>query len=238
MTRFATWIQSLRFPERSILFALLFMAVTIWAFIEISDTVSDGEITSFDQSILMFLRQPENLHEPRGPAWLHQAAIDITALGGGTVITLVSGAVILFFWLQRKYGLMILVIVSISGGALLTTFLKDRFQRERPSLVPHLAEVTSPSYPSGHSTLSTITFLTLASLLARSTKNKSEKIYFIVLAVLLSFFIGLSRIYLGVHYPTDVLAGWCTGIVWALACVMTARWLQQKGNVEPPESAS
>jgi len=161
---------------------------------------------------------------------------DITSLGGATVITLVTVVVLGVLLLRGKYALMVLVLASVAGGGLLSTLLKNAFDRERPSHIPHLMEASSPSFPSGHSMLAAVTYLTLGALLGRLTTNRREKYYFLAVAGTIVLLVGLSRMYLGVHYPTDVLAGWSAGVVWAVFCASIARWLQQKGRVEPAES--
>ncbi len=131
-----------------------------------------------------------------------------------------------------------IVNVARDLTALVSTALKTAFERARPDLVPHLAEVSSLSFPSGHSMLSAVTYLTLGALLARTTADRRIKTYFLANAAVLVLIVGLTRIYLGVHFPTDVLAGWCAGIVWALLCSLIARWLQRKGAVEKETPAA
>jgi undecaprenyl-diphosphatase len=122
---------------------------------------------------------------------------------------------------------------SVIGGAILSNLLKDFFQRPRPEIVPHLAYAANTSFPSGHSMMSAVTYLTLAALLARSQERRRIKAYFLLLAVLITFLVGVSRIYLGVHWPTDVLAGWTAGTTWALLCWLVARSLQRRKALEP-----
>ena len=220
----------IQFPERIILIALLLIGGCTWAFVEIADEVVEGESRHFDAAILQALRDPLQPATPRGPTWLLQAARDITALGGITVITLVTLASLGFLWLQRKRRAVWMVAFSVLGGALLMHGMKTAFGRERPSLVPHLVEVSSLSFPSGHSTLSAVIYLTLGVLLARTTPDRATRIYVVAVAMLLVVLIGLSRIYLGVHYPTDVLAGWLVGSAWALLCAAVTRWFQLRGK--------
>lgn len=218
----------IRFPERTILIVLLLIAGSVWAFVEIADDVMEGESHQFDAAILRVFRNPENPGQLRGPKWMAEASQDITALGGVTLLTLITLAVLGFLWLQHRYHAMALIAVSVLGGSLLMTSLKNFFERERPSVVPHLVEVSSRSFPSGHSALSAVMYLTLGALLARTISDRRTKAYVLGVAVLLTLLVGISRVQLGVHYPTDVLAGWCLGTAWALCCAVIAHWLQQR----------
>jgi undecaprenyl-diphosphatase len=138
-----------------------------------------------------------------------------------------------FLALGGKSHMALLVCVSVTGGLTASSLLKEVFQRPRPDLVPYAVYASGTSFPSGHSMMSAVAFLTLGALLARSQKRKRLKAYFLVLATLLTVMVGLSRIYLGVHWPTDVLAGWTAGAVWALLCWLAARWLQSRRAIEP-----
>ena len=234
--RIRTWLTRAGLLEAAVLVTLLIIAGAIWAFAEIADEVIEGDSKEFDESILRALRHPADPNEPIGPAWLKGVARDFTSLGGVAVITLFCVGSAGFLALQKKWHSVILVLVAIGGGALVSTGLKQWFERPRPSAVAHLVEVHSLSFPSGHSMLAAVTYLTLGSLLARTTADRRLKIYILSMAVGLTVLIGVTRIYLGVHYPTDVLAGWFAGTSWALLCSLVARWLQRHGAVEP-ESA-
>ena len=142
-----------------------------------------------------------------------------------------------YLLLIRKRHLAILMAVSVLGGEIIGTVLKIGFHRPRPELVAHGARVFTASFPSGHAMLSAVTFLTIGALLTRVHADRRVKIYFMALAVLLTVAVGLSRVYLGVHYPTDVLAGWCLGAAWAALCWVAALWLQARGEVEPETDA-
>jgi undecaprenyl-diphosphatase len=124
---------------------------------------------------------------------------------------------------------------SVLSGLAVNSLLKYAFARPRPDVVPPTVEVFTASFPSGHAALSAITYLTLAAILGRTQPAVSVRIYFIVLAAFVTGLVGVSRVYLGVHYPTDVLAGWCVGAAWALGCWALMSWLQSRGGVEPPE---
>ena len=148
------------------------------------------------------------------------------------VLTLMTFAVAGYLLMAKKYHAMWLVLIATFSGLILSTVLKQSFDRDRPDLVPHLSHVYTSSFPSGHSMLSAVVYLTLGSLLARLAPGYAVKIYFIALALFATFLVGVSRVYMGVHYPTDVLAGWTAGLVWAIVCWLVARQLQRRGKVE------
>jgi undecaprenyl-diphosphatase len=160
--------------------------------------------------------------------WLSEAMRDITALGGGVSIILITFFVAGFMILRKQYSILWFLLFATIGGALLSVGLKELFGRERPTIVLHLMTVNSLSFPSGHSMMSMVVFLTQASLLARIEKSWKIRTYIISIALFLSFIIGISRIYLGVHYPTDVLAGWAMGLTWASICWIAVWYIQRK----------
>jgi undecaprenyl-diphosphatase len=131
-----------------------------------------------------------------------------------------------------------LLIIATFGGLIISTLLKNIIARDRPALVPHLSYVTTSSFPSGHSMLAAVAYLTLGSLLARLVVEWRVKIYILLVALLITFAVGVSRVYMGVHFPTDVLAGWSAGLVWACICWLVARYLQHRGTVEPAQEAT
>jgi undecaprenyl-diphosphatase len=222
----------LRRADLFVLLAVLAGVVGLWVYLALADEVREGGTQSLDERILLALRRPDNLAEPVGPPWLHEAGRDVTALGGITVLTLLTAVVIGFLIICRRRGAVCLVLIAVGGGELLSLGLKGWVERPRPSVVPHLSYVYTSSFPSGHSMNAAIIYLTLGSLLARLTPHMAAKIYFLCVALLLTGLVGVSRVYMGVHYPTDVLAGWAAGLVWAVLCWLTARYLQHRGAVE------
>jgi undecaprenyl-diphosphatase len=215
------------------LVVLLLVAAFAWAFVELADEVREGETRAIDTTILLALRVPGDPADPLGPGWFEELARDITALGGVGVLTLLTLAVAGLLWLQGHHRSVVLVLVSVAGGLLLSTLFKEAFDRPRPDLVPHGATVYTASFPSGHSMMAAVTYLTLAVMYARVEPHRAVKIYLIAVASLIILLVGASRVYLGVHWPTDVLAGWLAGATWALFCWLIARWLQRRGAVEP-----
>ena len=215
-----------------LLLATLIVAGGVWGFVELADEVTEGDTQRFDNWAIKTLRRDDNPAVPLGPTWLHEVGRDITALGGVAVLGGMTLAVAGYLVMIRKYHAMWLVLSATGGGLLISTILKNLFDRDRPDLVPHLSVVHTPSFPSGHAMLSAVVYLTLGVMLARLVPNRSAKIYFMGLAIFLAFVIGVSRVYMGVHYPTDVLAGWTAGCVWATLCYIVARQLQIRGKVE------
>ncbi|WP_199688138.1 phosphatase PAP2 family protein [Noviherbaspirillum sedimenti] len=221
------------FAEKSALLTMAVAATAFYVFSELADEVSEGETRAFDEAVLLAFRNPQNLSDPLGPRWLEEMMRDFTALGSFGVLTVLTLVVIGFLVLVRKRHAALMVAGAVIGGVLASHLLKWVFDRSRPDLVPHGAFVTSQSFPSGHAMLSAVVFLTLGALLARSQENVRLKIYFLSIAACLTVVVGISRIYLGVHWPTDVIAGWVVGIGWALLCWLTMLWLQGRGKVEP-----
>ncbi len=220
--------------EKTVLVAGLLLIGGVWAFNAIADEVHEGETQAFDEWVLRQLREPNDPADPIGPSLVEEAARDITALGGVTVLLIVVASVSVALLLQRRLGAMWLLLGSTIGGAILSTALKDLFDRQRPGVVPHLTDVLTASFPSGHAMLSAVVYLTLGVLLSRLVANAWARAWCLVVAMGITLLVGLSRLYLGVHYPTDVLGGWAAGMAWALACWLLARRLQRRGKVEQP----
>ena len=221
-------------PEIWTLSAVFTIAGLVLAFGHIAEEVLEGDATKFDQTILLFFRNASDVSDPIGPPWIEELARDVTALGSYAILSVVSCAVVIYLFMAHQRTAAFWVLAAIGGGVLLSNLLKFTFERPRPDLVPHGVRVFTSSFPSGHATLSAITYLTLGALLAGLHDSVRFKVYFLSLAILLTVAVGVSRIYLGVHYPTDVLAGWCIGAAWAAFCWTIFRWLQRQGQIEPP----
>ncbi len=204
----------------------------VWGFIALAEEMQEGETHNIDKWIILALRNPADLSDPLGPKWFEGMMRDVTAMGSMFFLTAFSLAVVGFLLLQKKKGMALFTTVAVYGGMLLSTILKHAFNRPRPELVSHEAYVITASFPSGHSMLSAVVFLTMGGLLARYTRQKSLKVYILSLSILATLLVGISRVYLGVHWPTDVLAGWIIGCSWALLCWVIALFLQSRGQVE------
>lgn len=176
----------------------------------IAGLVVDHWPFAFDRAIIVGLRQWG------GPKWLAHAAIDITALGGGTVLTIVVLFVTGLLAVQRLWLSALAVVTASWTGGVAVGLIKGAIGRARPELVPHLVPVSSLSFPSGHAASSAVVYLTLAGLATQVTPDRLARRYLVGAAVFLVGAIGVSRVYLGVHWPSDVLAGWSFGTLWAL----------------------
>lgn len=218
--------------------ALAGSAAGLWAFIEIADEVVEGSTHAIDEKVVLVFRTANDLSDPLGPAWLEEAVRDITALGGVAVLTLITMAVVGFLLVARSPRAAIAVTFAVGGGMLISSLLKYSFDRPRPDLVPHGSIVYTSSFPSGHSMMAAAVYLTLGTMIARVLPDMRMRAYVISVSVIVSVLVGLSRIYLGVHWPTDVLAGWVLGASWALMCGVLMWRLQVNRQVEPTLQSS
>jgi undecaprenyl-diphosphatase len=221
--------------ETWLLASVFIVAALLLTFGFIADEVVEGSTTALDQAIILLFRSgSDNLSGPIGPPWVREMARDITSLGSIAVLGIVSFVVAAYLLLAKSRAAALLVLVAVLGGLAINSLLKIQFARPRPDLFVPAAKVFTASFPSGHAAYSAITYMTLAALLARTTGCLRLRIYFVAVAVTLTFMIGVSRVYLGVHYPTDILAGWCVGSAWALLCWTIMTRLQHRGRIERP----
>lgn len=213
-------------------------AICAWLLFRLGGKIRKGRTSELDNQLLRMLRRSDDPAIPIGPKWLPDLAQDITALGSGANLSLATAIVIGALCLNRRFRAAGFLVVSLGSGMLLSRLLKDFYERERPSIVPHLTHFDPGSFPSGHSMLSALVYLTLGGIVSRQTRRLIAKMYFLSVALVLTLLVGISRIYLGVHFPSDILAGWAAGSLWSSACTQAARWLQRMGSVEPPADAS
>ena len=221
-------------PETTVLLEVFTVAACIWTFVKLAGKIRKGGTDEIDNEILRALRRPENPAIPLGPSWLPEVARDVTALGSGVDLTLASTTLVGYLCLKRRFRAAGYLIASVGSGLLLCRLLKDLFVRRRPTAVAPLTHFDPESFPSGHSMGSAIVYLTLGGIISRQFGGWVTKAYFLSVALIITLLVGLSRLYLGVHYPSDVLAGWAAGSLWSSACTQAARWLQRQGAVELP----
>jgi undecaprenyl-diphosphatase len=216
-------------PVPRFLVPILLAAACAWSFIEIADEVVEGETRAIDEGIILALRTSDP-HDPIGPAWFEEAVRDLTALGSTLVLSMAVVTVVGFLLLMRHWRAALFTFAASVGGQLASHLLKEFFGRPRPDLIPHEVAVFTHSFPSGHAMMSAVVYLTLAALAARLMDHRRLKLYAMSVAVAFTVLIGVSRVYLGVHWPSDVLAGWMIGAGWALACWLVAAKIGLGGN--------
>jgi undecaprenyl-diphosphatase len=225
----AAWRSGLRLAleRRALLTPLLlalFSALAGWTFLELADEVIDGETDEMDRRLLLWLRHGHDLSDPRGPWWLELAMRDMTAMGSTAVLAVVALSALGYLVILRRWGTALMLACAVTGGLVASHGLKLLIERPRPDLVPHGVPVLTLSFPSGHATMSAVVYLTLGALLASLQPSRRAAAYLLGVAVLLTVLVGFSRVYLGVHWPSDVLAGWALGAAWAAGCLLVSQW--------------
>jgi undecaprenyl-diphosphatase len=225
------WLSRLERRELTWLLVGLGGCILLFAFLALAGEVMGGETLAFDRKIVLAFRKTDDPSLPIGPAWMTSVLLDLTAIGGPTVLGLFVLAVIVFLALQTRYWTAFFVFATAASGEVIGYAMKSVFARPRPTIVPHLREAFSSSFPSGHAMQSAIVYLTLGAMLMRITEGRLTKIYCFSVAMLLTFLVGLSRVWLGVHYPTDVLAGWIVGLLWASICWLGAQHYEVRSGI-------
>jgi undecaprenyl-diphosphatase len=228
-----SWIRKPRDrQELVILSGAVVILALVWVFATLADKVMEGDTRQFDEWVLSSLREPADRSQLRGPKWLAFMADDITALGSPTVLGLTVLAVTGYLCLHGLYRNGLFIFTASAGGWILNWILKAAFSRTRPDIVPHLREVVDSSFPSGHALTSAAVYLTLGALLMRIAEGRLAKYYCITIAMFVTFLVGTSRVFLGVHFPSDVIAGWLIGMTWALLCWVVERTLERRAGLK------
>ena len=203
--------------EARLLLSCLGVIAMIWGFLALTDEVREGDTSRFDRSMLLAFRTPGHLDTPVGPRWLQESARDITALGGFTTLALVTAtAFAILMLLGRRTQAWIFGATVVLAQAL-AEVAKAVINRPRPDLVPQHDIIYSASFPSGHAMMAPVVYLTLAAIVAAGHPHTAIKATLLLGATALVLVVGVSRVYLGVHWPSDVLAGWTLGAMVALA---------------------
>ena len=215
--------------------ALFIATLGVMTFVELADDMTEADGRAFDQAVLEAMRPGVTPADPWGPGWLEEAAMDLTALGGIAVLGLFALATIGFLILQRKRLSALLLALGLAGGVALSEGLKAVFGRERPPEELQAVETLNASFPSGHSLLSAVFYLSIGVMLTRAFPQRRFKAYVIGVAVLLTLLVGLTRVYLAAHWATDVLAGWSVGAAWAMALWLVAYGIQRRQQGHPQE---
>lgn len=224
--------------EGRLMLAALAVSGAVWAFGGLWDAVEDQHTGGFDRAVLLAFRVPGHPDQLAGPRWLQECARDLTALGGFTVLTLVSVMAVAVLAMQRRRLQALILAATVVAGQALAEAIKLIADRPRPDIVAHFDLVYSSSFPSGHSTMAPVVYLTLAVILGAGEPRRDVRALMFACAVGVILAVGFSRVYLGVHWPTDVLAGWALGSAIALVAMtvlkLTARKLHQGGDLVKP----
>lgn len=235
------WLSWLTRRERhEIVWLLVGLAscILLLVFLKLASEVMEGDTQSMDTRIVRALRKADDPSKPIGPPWIEGVLEDLTALGGPTVTWLVMLSLTGYLLLQTKYRTALFVFVTAASGDLVNHAIKGVFARARPTVVPHLRDAFSTSFPSGHSMESAIVYLTLAAMLMRIVDGRVTKAYCLGLAVLITGLVGVSRVFLGVHYPTDVIGGWIIGLFWASLCWLAAQHYEVRAGLRAERKKS
>lgn len=201
--------------EFAALGALAIITLGTMTFVELADDMTETDGQAFDQMVLHWMQPVAG--QPRGPWWLHEAAADITSLGGIAVLTLFAVVALGMLLILRKWLSALLLLIGLAGGVALSEGLKALFQRERPPAAFQAVETLNASFPSGHALLSTVFYLTVAVMMTRAFPRRRLKAYVLGVGMVFALMVGLTRVYLGAHWASDVMAGWCVGAAWAMA---------------------
>lgn len=201
--------------------SLLLLVAGAWAFVSLAEEVAEGETQRFDVAMMQWINR--HASEP-----LDELALEITVLGDFSVVAmlvLVSSALL---WVSHHRYSVLLLWVGIAGSAPLIQVLKTVFGRERPQVFEWRGHYTveSASFPSGHSLGAFVAYVLLAYLVVRLQAGRRLRYLTIGITVLVVTLIGLTRIYLGVHYPSDVLAGYAIGLAWVALCAIALEALR------------
>jgi undecaprenyl-diphosphatase len=233
-----SWLTRLERHELTWLLVGVGVCVLLLVFLKLASEVMEGETLAFDVRILRAFRKADDPSRPIGPAWIESTLVDLTALGGPTVLGLVVLAVIGFLLLQARYRTAFAILLTAASGEVLNSAMKSVFMRPRPDVVPHLRIAYETSFPSGHAMDSAIIYLTMGAMLMRIAERRLTKIYCWTMAMVLTFLIGVSRVCLGVHYPTDVLAGWIIGLMWASVCWLVTQHYEVRAGLRAEKKKS
>lgn len=234
----ARW-QRMTAAELMVYLAVVVVLIGTWGFIELGNEMLEGETQKFDDWVLKSLRHSTDLHQPIGPRWLYAFFLNVTALGSSSIAVLIALTAAGALLLRRRRLEIGMIAIALTGASLLTAGLKTAFGRPRPPIEYRAVEAGALSFPSGHSFTSAVLYLTLGALLTEIAPTRAMKIYVISVAIVLTVLVGISRVYLGVHYATDVLGGWCAGTIWATVCLLAVHFLRtrrQRNTQRLPET--
>lgn len=228
--------RAARTLETRLLFVALAMFGAIWAFLGLTGEVREQETVKLDRAVLLAFREQGDLSAPIGPRWLQESGRDVTALGGFTVLTLIAALAIALLLLHGRRTQAAIFLSAVVFAQVAAEIVKAIIDRPRPSLVTHHDLVYSSSFPSGHAVMAPVVYLTLAAIVAAGDSRRAVKVILLLSAAAIVIAIGVSRVYLGVHWPTDVLAGWTMGVAIALSATIAVHFTATRESPAAAES--
>jgi undecaprenyl-diphosphatase len=226
-SRFSEVLRGAR-KEIAVIAAIMVAAAGFLGFLGVTDEVTDGHTKMFDEGLMLLLRHPGDITRPIGPTWLRLAATDVTAFGSVTDLSIIVLVIAGLFLAQKRWRESWLLIGASASGLLLVDIIKVAVGRERPPVAMHAVEVGNASFPSGHAMLSAIIYFSLATLVAHFADRRRVRAYALSAGLVVTLVVGCSRVYLGVHWPTDVIAGWVLGAAWAMLWWLIAWVLEHR----------
>ncbi len=226
------WTHRLRAVLRPIepraLALVALVTAGVWTMLHLGGEVREGETTAFDTFVVQALRAPGQPHVPIGPRWLADVMRDVTALGGTTIVVLATSLAVAALCFHRHWRRAAILTAVMVLAQSCDELLKTAYDRTRPDFAAYGAYVYAQSFPSGHSTASAALWLSLAMIAASFEPSRRRKATWFAFAGLIILGVGASRVYLGVHWPTDVIAGWMLGACWALTGWLAWRWIARR----------
>lgn len=209
-------VRRVRGIESQLLLRVLVIVLLMWGFNELVESLENGP-AGIDTVVTDWLFDGESSF-PLGSNALADVARDITALGSAVILTVLVITLSAYLYGVHDRGGAVFLLVVVVGAALLSVVLKVLIARERPDFATPYVYETSASFPSGHSQIAASLYPALAIVFARRERRKSIRAVFLVAALLIVLLVGLSRVLLAAHYPTDVMAGWAVGLSWVTLC--------------------
>jgi undecaprenyl-diphosphatase len=220
-------------PYLRVLPIAMCLVAAAWISFEVADSQSPTPGNDLDHRVVKALRDPQNAARMIGPPFIEEAMRDFTALGGYAVLIMTTICFAAFAAVELGRRAFLFFLLTVTGGYALSMFLKQLVQRERPSIVPHLSHVSgSNSFPSTHAAMAVTVFVTIGLLLLPRTHDRHLRRLMIALPLWLATLVGISRVCMGVHYPTDVLAGWSSGLLWTWLAFLIRGRMSPRAHIQ------
>jgi undecaprenyl-diphosphatase len=207
-------------------FSFFLLLGAVWVFAQLAQEVLQGTTQQFDEAVLTWVAGHRS-------ELLDHVALEVTALGNFATLAVLIGIVSVFLWLTRHKISVALLMIAVAGGSILNNVLKEIFNRPRPTVVDAGTDVMTLSFPSGHAMSSFIAYACVAFLVGRLEPTRTMKVMTWSFAGLIILGVGASRIYLGVHYPSDVVAGFTAGLAWLAFVISGITAIRYLGRGEP-----